>query len=71
MIAIHRVYVRHRATRAYVYEVSRVFLPSFAEILAILCNILDKTRVETGIDLISVSDETETRPRSSFLAWNL
>jgi hypothetical protein len=33
-----------------------VFPPNFAKISAILRNILDKTRVETGIDLISVSD---------------
>jgi hypothetical protein len=35
-----------------------VFLPIFAEVLAILCNI---PRVETGIDLISVSDPLRTR----------
>jgi hypothetical protein len=40
-----------------------VFPPNFAEILAILRNILGETRVKTGIDLISVSDPL--RPRLS------
>jgi hypothetical protein len=62
-IPIHRVYVRNRATYTYVKGVSRVFPPNFAEILAILCNIIDETRVETGINLVSVSDPL--RPRLS------
>jgi hypothetical protein len=45
-IPIHRVYVRNRAICMYVYGVSRVFPPNFSEILVILSNILDKTRVE-------------------------
>jgi hypothetical protein len=42
-----------------------VFPPNFAEISAILRNILDETRVETGINLIPVSDPLRPRPSQS------
>ena len=39
-------------------------MPNFAKISAILRNILDETRVETGIDLITLSvSKNWTRPR--------